>query len=395
MIRTFVAVFSVITLATVAVSAIESQLFSSEFIWDFFKSSFDERRNLATSPFSIRLGMTMLANSITDGYTLKQMTDKLHLPSSIARASEQNRRKLMVLQKDKNFSYATKLIVLGTESLNPKFLAAMHNFDTPAERHPLSNLKSIPTLANRWAKNMTSGMVSTVLMDNELLPDTRMILLSATAFASKWENQFNVNVSKVEMFSAYTTGKLYMTNFMNLEHTLLPVAMNDDLKMKAIELPFEKGSDYSFMIIMPLDRDGNMTEMVGRLNHKTFTKLYDSLVPMRISVKMPRFKVSTGVNVNSVLKKLHLTAPFQWSTFQIFRQEKLTLDKVKQSVTVQVDEQGVRAAAVDAYVMVTRSAPLTFQADRPFVFAILKKSVHFPLFVGHYAYPANSLPIKP
>lgn len=37
MIRVFVAVFSAITLAAVAVSAIESQLFSSEFIWDFFK----------------------------------------------------------------------------------------------------------------------------------------------------------------------------------------------------------------------------------------------------------------------------------------------------------------------------------------------------------------------
>ncbi|EAT46071.1 AAEL002715-PA [Aedes aegypti] len=360
-----------------------------------FQASFDERRNLATSPFSVQLGMTMLANSVTDGYTLKQMTEKLHLPSSIARASEQNRRKLMVLQKDKHFTYGTKLVVFGTEALDPKFLATMSNFNTPAERHSIANIKSIPTLANRWAKNVTSGMVSAVLMNNELLPDTRMILLSATAFACQWENKFSVNSSKMEMFNAYTTGKLYMTNFMNLDQTLFPVAMNGELKMQAIELPFERGSDYSFMMMMPLDRDGNVTDMVAKLDHQTFAKLYDSLVPTRISVKMPRFTVSTSVNGNAVLKKLHLNAPFQWSRFQIFKQEKLTLDKVKQSVTVQVDERGVRAAAVDKFTMVTRSAPLSFLADRPFVFAILKKSVHFPLFVGHYAYPAQASPVKP
>lgn len=37
MIRIIVTVFSAVTFAAVAVGAFESQLFSSEFIWDFFK----------------------------------------------------------------------------------------------------------------------------------------------------------------------------------------------------------------------------------------------------------------------------------------------------------------------------------------------------------------------
>ncbi|XP_062549468.1 glia-derived nexin-like [Armigeres subalbatus] len=385
----------VITFATLAFSSSDPPLFSSEFIWDYLEGSFDQRRNLALLPFSIRLGMTMLANTVSDRYTLKQMIEKLHLPNSITRATERHRRKLTQLQLDKHFTYATKIIVFGTDSLNQKLLQTAENFNASIDHHPKLDLKVIPSVVNRWAKNVTSGMTSAVLMSNDLLPDTRMILLSVASFACKWEHQFNVNSSKMDMFNAYPIGKLFMTNFMNLGPTLLPVTLNNDLNIQAIELPFEKDSDYSFMIIMPRQTDGNMTEMVERLNNGAFRHLYDSLVPMRISVKMPRFTISTSVNVNSVLRRLQLTAPFQWSTFQIFKNEKLTLDKVKQSVTVQVDEKGVRAAAVSKFSIVGRSVPMSFNVDRPFVFAILKQSVRFPLFVGHYAYPTKTPPIRP
>ncbi|XP_065084272.1 uncharacterized protein LOC135706552 [Ochlerotatus camptorhynchus] len=388
-------IFLAAALLTISVAARDQPLFSSEFIWDFFKATFDERRNVAISPFSIRLGMTMLAHAVTDRYTLRQMIEKLHLPGSVVKATDQYRRMLRALGKDQHLQYGTKMYAFGNDIFNPTFAANVATFNASVERHSRLNMTDVPQLANSWARATTSGMVGTVLSEKDLTPNTRMILLNAVAFACKWEHQFNVNSTKLEMFNAYGNGKLYMTDFMNLPHTMLPMTLHDRLMMKAIELPFQMGSDYSLLIVMPLERDGNMTEMVGKLNHSSFKDLYDSLVPMRVSVKLPRVRLANGVNVNSVFRKLHLTAPFEWSIFQIFKDEKLTLDKVKHSVTVLIDEEGVRAAAVSAFTMVTRSASLTFDADRPFVFAILKKSQQFPLFVGHFAYPSKASLVKP
>jgi serpin B len=57
------------------------------------------------------------------------------------------------------------------------------------------------------------------------------------------------------------------------------------------------------------------------------------------------------------------------------------LSTVAQSVFVAVDEHGTEAAAVTGGAMTT-SAPVPFEVDRPFAFAIVDRSTGAILFLG-------------
>jgi serine protease inhibitor len=76
------------------------------------------------------------------------------------------------------------------------------------------------------------------------------------------------------------------------------------------------------------------------------------------------------------------------------RRERLKIDKVFHKAFVKVDEKGTEAAAATAVVMAKGGgappAPaFEFNADHPFVFAIVDKATGLVLFLGRVADPTT------
>ncbi|XP_058460558.1 alpha-2-antiplasmin-like [Malaya genurostris] len=361
----------------------------SEFTWDFFKASFDESVNIVTSPLVVRMGMTLLSSAINDRYTLRQVREKLYLPGSITKSSEQTRRQLLVLSKDQDLVLGTKVFTFGTDELNPVFLAGTRYFDAVIEKRPQLDVTRIVTAANNWSKEVSHGLIDHVLSPQDIHANMRLLLLSAIAFRGVWQHPFDVSKTTKEFFHATSKGRRYQTDMMNLPETLLNTGIYQPLNAMAVELPFRETGGFSLVLIMPLKAEDNMTYLVQNLNDSSFKSLYNSLQPERIAVKVPRLKLSNTVNVREVFRKLQLNAPFEWSVFQVFKGEKMTLDMAKHGVSISVDESGVRAAAVSSNSLAIRSAPNVFTANRPFLYAIVKRSKKYPLFVGNFAFPVG------
>ncbi|XP_055528747.1 uncharacterized protein LOC129720886 [Wyeomyia smithii] len=364
--------------------------FETQFIWDFFKASFDERHNLITAPFMVRMGMTLMTSAVNDRYTQRQLRSKLHLQDSVTKTSESYRRQLAALSRSDNIRFGTKVITIGTDEFNPAFLAGTRYFNASIEKYPHLNATFVSGVANRWVEQVTSGMVRRVLLPRELHSNIRLLLLNAVAFQGKWKYAFDVDKTRVEQFHTGDEANRYHTEMMNLPDNFLKTGLYEPLKATGLVLPFKDESDLSLLVIMPQQQNGNLTQMVKGLNQSSFVALLGDMQSEKVQVKLPRFSFSNHLNVNAIFRNLHLNAPFEWSVFQVFKKSRLVLDRVKHGVSIEFQERGVRAAAASGFSVTTRSVPQIFFANRPFVYVIFKRSTHFPLFLGSFVHPLGS-----
>ncbi|XP_053687269.1 alpha-2-antiplasmin-like [Sabethes cyaneus] len=376
----------VIAYFTFAITAKGGDLSHAQFIWDFFKASFDERHNLVTAPFAVRMGMTLMTGAVNDRYTQRQLRNKLHLQDSVAKTSESYRRQLAALSRTGDIRIGTKVIAFGTDDFNSAFLAGSRYFNASIEKHTRLNVAHVNSVANGWAKLVTSGMVQNVLKSKDLESNTRLLLLNAIAFRGQWKHPFDVDKTKEEIFHTGDEAIRYHTEMMNLPATVLQTGVYEPLKAVAVELPFRDGTDLSLLVIMPQQLHGNATQIVQNLNQSSFEDLLSGLQPTKIGVKLPKLSFSNTVDVNAVLRNLALNVPFEWSVFQVFKNERLVLDQVKHGVSIEFDEKGARTV-FDFSGTNTQSV---FSANRPFIYVVIKRSTQFPLFLGNFARSAGS-----
>lgn len=107
-----------------------------------------------------------------------------------------------------------------------------------------------------------------------------------------------------------------------------------------------------------------------------------------VRLSMPKFDVSSQLDLKQTLQKLGLTDVFDPNAADftpLTEDEGVFLSEVKHGARVAVDEEGVTAAAYTFMMMDGAGAPpdeeIDFTLDRPFVFAIYGAD-NLPLFVG-------------
>ena len=108
---------------------------------------------------------------------------------------------------------------------------------------------------------------------------------------------------------------------------------------------------------------------------------------MMVNLSVPKFDVSSTMDLKDGLQQLGVTDVFTLGAAdfsEITGDVPLFLSAASQSVRVQIDEEGVKAAAYIELPACGSAAPpdeiIDFVLDRPFLFAITKGSL--PLFVG-------------
>jgi serine protease inhibitor len=108
---------------------------------------------------------------------------------------------------------------------------------------------------------------------------------------------------------------------------------------------------------------------------------------MKVNLSVPKFDVNSTMDLKSGLQEMGVTDVFQEGAAnfnEIIGDVPIFLTAANQSVRVQIDEEGVKAAAYIEFPGATSPMPpkeiIDFVLDRPFLFAITTKSI--PLFVG-------------
>jgi serine protease inhibitor len=245
---------------------------------------------------------------------------------------------------------------------------------------------------NQWIGLQTSGRITHLIDQTTANNDTRIVLVNALYFMGKWRHQFSRSATRPADFKG-TRRPQHRVQMMRTTASVKHVHRPEDKAAhhegyQAIELPYLR-SPLSMVIVLP-DRNDGLPDLVKKLDLKTLTDPFGDPKKTRVDVRLPKFSVTSKVDLTPVLKE-QVPGAFsrQAADFSnMTGQKDLRLSAVIHQTFLRVDETGSEAAATTGAVVVPRSEPeTTFVADHPFLFTIRDDETKTVLFVGTITSP--------
>jgi len=233
-----------------------------------------------------------------------------------------------------------------------------------------------------WINNNTGKFLKDSAESIELSPETIMALYSTLYFQAKWSDEFSKSKNTEGVFhmpdgdtqAVYMNKKLKQMNYYWGEN------------FSAVNLPLKNGSRMWFILpdegktVNDVLNDGSYMDML-------LSEEWEDYKYMKVNLSVPKFDVASTMDLSEGLKNMGATNVFYEKVTEF---TKLTADSpiyltgANQSVRVEIDEEGVKAAAYIEIPGAGSAEPpkevIDFVLDRPFLFVITNDKL--PLFAG-------------
>jgi serpin B len=239
---------------------------------------------------------------------------------------------------------------------------------------------------NAWVGDQTNARIQDLIPPGAITPATTLVLTNAIYFNAQWADTFQKQNSQDQTF--YQGNDSVTALFMHKEGTY-QYASNSEFS--ALGMPY-KGGEISMLFILP--EPGEMSAVESGLSSDFLTGLAGTLQEKVVDVAIPKFKFSTSsTSLRAILISLGMPAPFSdTADFSgIDGTRYLHIQDAIHKAFVAVDERGTEAAAATAITIVGTSVmappPITFIANRPFIFLIRDNVTGSVLFIGKLVDP--------
>ena len=243
-----------------------------------------------------------------------------------------------------------------------------------------TNLKNAGGAIGAWLNNNTGGLLRNA---KATIPkDAVLALYSTLYFQSKWSDQFNAINNTRDTF--HTPGGDATVTYMNKKLVTMNYYYGDCFS--AVRMGLKNGSSMWFILpdegYTPADvlADGQYMDML-------LGNDWENVKYMKVNLSVPKFDVSGQQDLARGLKEMGVTDVFDLSTSDfstITSDTPVFLTAANQAVRVQIDEEGVKAAAYIEFPGAGSPMPpeeiIDFILDRPFLFVISTDNI--PLFAG-------------
>ena len=159
----------------------------------------------------------------------------------------------------------------------------------------------------------------------------------------------------------------------------------------SIRLPFGSGDKYSMYILLPTD--GKTVDDITNLLSNDYWEQNRPNAHAVVNLELPRFTTISDTNLNGPISQLGATSMFDASKADFTgisnNQKDLFVSLMKQKATIEVSEEGTKTSAVTVAIMdgdggPDISQPMTFYANRPFVYLIQEWDTQVIFFIGTY-----------
>lgn len=226
---------------------------------------------------------------------------------------------------------------------------------------------------NQWVEKATNSQITDFL--SSLPPNLVLLLINAVHFKGEWLTRFDPRFTSSEQF--YIDDKQVVNVDMMLGPKYpLSVLTHNELEAQVARLPF-KGHK-SLLVIMPISGQVNVSAIGDKLN---VSDLYNRFPRARsMQVKMPKFKMEFGEELQEVLTKIGLGELFSGPNLAGIAEGPLLVSSVQHKSSMEINEEGAEVAATTS-VSISRSNP-SFTVNQPFFFALMDDSTQTPLFLG-------------
>ncbi|KAM4700375.1 alpha-2-antiplasmin isoform 2-T2 [Discoglossus pictus] len=331
--------------------------------------------NVIISPLSIALGLLQL--SLGAGIdTEKKLMETLHMESV-----ECPHNKFSVARRELTktaLKVATRIYIKKGFPIKKAFLK-MSEKHFGSKPHNLENTtEKSREVINKWIKDATDGKIPNFL--SGVPSDLILMLLNAIHFKGVWKNKFDPSMTVPDSFhiNNHLTVPVEM---MNAQKYPLSWYIQENLESQVARLHFK--GNMSFLVIMPLHFEWNVSKILDNFNQ---TDVYNRFPKERpTTLRMPKLKLDYKVELTKVLAELGLGQLFTNPDFHRISEEHLIVSSVQHQSTMELNEEGVEAAATTAILM-SRSLA-TYSINRPFIFFLFDDNTGLPLFMGYVRDP--------
>lgn len=240
---------------------------------------------------------------------------------------------------------------------------------------------------NGWVSDQTDALIPTLLPAGTITPDTRFVLVNAIYFNAGWESPFEAQQTHAGTFT-HLDGSTAQPQMMSQGDFDTLYAKGDG--WTAVDLPYA-GGQTSMVVILP--DTGKFASVESALDGTQIDSVFASLKPALVQLTLPKFTIQgSTISLKDELSKLGMTDAFDpnRANFSALAAEPIYIDDVLHQAFVSVDENGTKAAAATGVIGVGSAAPgnqVTFDANRPFLFAIRDIPTNSVLFVGRVLDP--------
>ncbi|CAH4029680.1 unnamed protein product [Pieris brassicae] len=245
---------------------------------------------------------------------------------------------------------------------------------------------------NDIIKTNMDGVIKEGLYQDDF--NLTVLLLADTAyFRSDWQAPFNPVYTSIETFYSEEnepTGDVkLMTQIGYFNVTDVSLYVN----ARILELPFSpEGRVMSMLILLP--KVGSVKDMYYKLKDirlMTIYSLFKRAGPTLVSVKLPRFKITTNlVNIPELIYDMGVKRVFYPNLADLsgISDHTTHASVMTQIADIEITEKGANASSMAEFLISNPYPKEEFVANRPFAYLIVDKKTDIILFAGMYSNPS-------
>lgn len=344
-----------------------------------------EGENRVFSPLNVYMALAMLAETC-DGNSRAQILDLLGV-SDIDALRDLSYRLWNSNYRDDG---AATSVLASSLWLSEDIPFVQETMDRLADTYYASSYsgemgsKEFNKALQDWLNEQTGGLLEDTVRDVEMTPDTILALATTLYFRVKWANEFREDRNTEDVFHG-ADGDRTVT-FMNQG------GQNNYYwadRFAAYGKHFVEGGAMWFLLP---DEGVSVDEVLAdsqTVQFLTNPNKWENSKYLIVNFSMPKFDVSSSVDLSKGLKELGVTDVFDYTvsdfTPMTTAMDEIFISRATHAARVVVDEEGVEAAAFTAMLYAGAGAPpeeeVDFVLDRPFIFAITGETGQL-LFVG-------------
>lgn len=340
-------------------------------------------KNVVVSPLSASSLLGMIANGM-EAPQANILTEYLGCEEleSLNDLAETLLKNLPEADNQSKFILANALWINQDISLSSQFASTMSDqYKAEIFYDNFNNSKALFDKINKWGSLQTDGMIPNSL--KEIKASSVAVLLNTMLFKSKWakENMFPQENTKKVPFVGLKGKK--DVNMMKSKEYSADITMTENFTGCAISFGNEQ---FNLFLILP-NENLTLQEADKLLTLEELNTLRHNSYPCMLTVSLPKFKIENYFSINEILKAGGITILDMENILPMFNPEIAGVITSNQSTAFELDETGVKAAAVtdgdislESPSFPDEKIELTF--NRPFYFFITEYSTQACLLSG-------------